>query len=333
MFFDIDGVLKLGDKKIPGAAEAIKALRRNSIPIRLITNNGGMMEYQRADSINKILNLNNEDSFKANEVIVSHTPIRSLVNTHKDELILVSGKGQPAKVMQEYGFTNYITVDELCRVNPNLISDFLVYESEETCKRTVNTIEERFRRKITAEDVLDFKFKSIFILSDVISWERNIQVMSYILASPSGSIRDSAKVLSENNWQKVDFVTCNNDTLYHADFHLSRMGGGLFHLALDSIFQRLYDRKITYKMFGKPSIETFHYAMRQFDSEFRFYMVGDNVESDIIGARNAKISSILVRTGVFRDKDYVDKSHYSDLVFDDVGSSVNEILKVENILI
>lgn len=38
LLIDIDGVLRIGDRPIPGAGDAIEALRRRSVPFRLLTN-------------------------------------------------------------------------------------------------------------------------------------------------------------------------------------------------------------------------------------------------------------------------------------------------------
>ena len=55
---------------------------------------------------------------------------------------------------------------------------------------------------------------------------------------------------------------------------------------------------ITPKIFGKPSKEYFLQALEKINlSENKVFVIGDDIESDIQGANNANIKSILVKTG------------------------------------
>ena len=61
-------------------------------------------------------------------------------------------------------------------------------------------------------------------------------------------------------------------------------------------------------------------------------MIGDNPLSDIQGAISAKINSILVRTGIFRNKVNDDKFP-ADLVKNDVYDCIEYIIKEFNLKI
>jgi len=115
---DIDGVLKKGKLAIPKAAESIKFIRDKNIPLLLITNAGGNLESVHASYINSILNFQNDEKYKIkdNEIILCHSPMRSLYNKYKDKLILISGIYNYEDVIKQYGFNNFITVNEYAHI-------------------------------------------------------------------------------------------------------------------------------------------------------------------------------------------------------------------------
>lgn len=61
-------------------------------------------------------------------------------------------------------------------------------------------------------------------------------------------------------------------------------------------------------VYGKPELPTYEYAEEYLKERAnkqgveisRFYMIGDNPESDIEGARRKGWESILVKTGIFK---------------------------------
>ena len=70
---------------------------------------------------------------------------------------------------------------------------------------------------------------------------------------------------------------------------------------------------------GKPGALMFQQAMDRLGSRpARTAMVGDRLDTDILGGRNAGISTILVLTGVTAHEDLVDSSIQPDYVFEDI---------------
>ena len=53
--FDIDGVLQRGKAPVPGAAEALRKLRRARVPHVFVTNNGGRLESHKCEQLNAVL--------------------------------------------------------------------------------------------------------------------------------------------------------------------------------------------------------------------------------------------------------------------------------------
>jgi hypothetical protein len=85
--FDIDGVLTLGKDPIPGARDALLRCLDSAIPFCVMTNGGGVMESVKAAQLSKWFDV----PIAADQVVLSHTPMRSLVPKYKDERILVVG--------------------------------------------------------------------------------------------------------------------------------------------------------------------------------------------------------------------------------------------------
>ena len=72
---------------------------------------------------------------------------------------------------------------------------------------------------------------------------------------------------------------------------------------------------------GKPSADFYHLACRSIgiDPEFTI-MIGDDIQSDVLGAQNAGIKGILVRTGKFTPKDLD-----GTIVPDDIVDSIADL--------
>ena len=117
--FDVDGVLRKGTNALPHAKESIKKLRLNNVPISIITNSGGEPEYKRTEKYNIQLGLEKEFELKPYEIIMCHTPMRRLIETYTNELILIAGIDDIISVMNHYNYRNFITFEEYFRIFPN----------------------------------------------------------------------------------------------------------------------------------------------------------------------------------------------------------------------
>lgn len=92
-------------------------------------------------------------------------------------------------------------------------------------------------------------------------------------------------------------------------------------------------------MYGKPERLTFDYAESLFLDKAHsqgieisnYYMIGDNPEGDIEGANRKGWNSILVRTGLFEDKEGNHPDHPAKYVVQDMDEAVRLISKIEGL--
>lgn len=123
--FDVTGVLLKSKKAIPKAKEALMLLKERQIPFILLTNAGGRTEAARAKQTNDILGT---DILSKENVIQSHTPMQliykllELDNKLDDNhLAVIGGSEQVNDIADDYGFKNYVTVQELCALQPQMV--------------------------------------------------------------------------------------------------------------------------------------------------------------------------------------------------------------------
>ena len=177
---DIDGVLKLGKIALPKAKESVKLIRDKDIPFLLITNAGGDLECNRSKYISKILNIQDDEKYriKPHEIILCHSPMRNLYNMYKDKLLLINGVDRYEEVIVNYGFTNYMTVNEYAHI---FHKDLLPYKKYYT--NDLNKLESDYRNKV--EKRLNRSLKTyprincIFNLTDTRNLFEAVQVILY----------------------------------------------------------------------------------------------------------------------------------------------------------
>lgn len=54
------------------------------------------------------------------QVLQGHSPFKNLLKRFENELIIATGKGEPALVMSEYGFKNVLSLDEYASYFENI---------------------------------------------------------------------------------------------------------------------------------------------------------------------------------------------------------------------
>ncbi|CAH9088079.1 unnamed protein product [Cuscuta epithymum] len=327
--FDIDGVLLRGSIPISGSSHALRRLYDNfgtmRVPFVFLTNGGGIPEYERARELTSLLRIN----ILPSQVLQGHTPFKHLVKRFENEFIVAVGKGEPAKVMSEYGFRNVLSMDEYVSFFENI--DPLAQYKEFADKQIVS------HQKVTLrQDPCSERVQAVFIVSDSIDWCRDIQVLCDILRTGGLPGREVA--------HQPPIFFANDDLAYQALFPSERLGMGAFRVALESIYNSIHQKPLEYTSYGKPNPFVFknaeatlmqlqlpHQAATGGMHSFKtLYMVGDNPSVDINGARQAGPPwfSILTRTGVFKGR--VNESDFSaDLVVDTVEDAVEYILSRE----
>jgi HAD superfamily hydrolase (TIGR01456 family) len=183
--FDVDGVLLRGKKPIPGARKALEELHQLKIPFAIMTNGGGYPEEKKAKQISDIIGFEIPSSI----LCMSHTPMRSLVKKHGNDLVLTVGKDcdELSAVMKSYGFKNAITVGQLHGHFPTMYPDIKISSPLPHGGR--------FDEE---------PFGAVFVLIDPIYWGRELQIVMDVLCSKHG------KVGTCSNKQQVSKFPCHS---------------------------------------------------------------------------------------------------------------------------
>ncbi|XVF83346.1 hypothetical protein PTKIN_Ptkin16aG0479300 [Pterospermum kingtungense] len=334
--FDIDGVILHGRVPIGGSPQALRRLYGHAgeltVPYLFLTNGGGIPETKRAKELSELLGVN----IMPSQVVQGHSPFRNLLKKFENELIIATGKGDPALVMSEYGFKKVLSLEEFA-------SCFESIDPVSQYKRwTTTPLSDRKIPKVPRYDVSLERVKAAFVVSDPVDWGRDIQVLCDVLRSrePRGD--------ANRNQPPLYFAA--DDLEYQAAFPSKRLGMGAFRIALESIFNRINPKSLEYVSYGKPNPFVFKNAeviLSQLRSSFcldrpenngvpeshpfeTLYMIGDNPSVDVKGAQQAGHPwfTILTRTGVFRGEDN-HAEFPADLVVDTVEEAVDYILKRE----
>ncbi|KAJ4849334.1 hypothetical protein Tsubulata_047329 [Turnera subulata] len=323
--FDIDGVILRGSTPIGGSPQALARLYADS--------GGGIPESRRATELSKLLGV----KILPSQVLQGHSPFKNLLQRYENQLIIATGKGEPAVVMSEYGFKKVISLDDYASLFENIdpVSQYKKWTTKQVLARSSLAVNSVPKNNASSEAV-----KAVFVVSDPVDWGRDIQVLCDILRS--GGL--PGEYNGSEHQPPLYFAA--DDLQYQAAFPSERLGMGAFRIALESVFNRIHHNPLNYVSFGKPNPFVFKNAeavMRQLhpsshineDTESHpfktLYMIGDNPSVDIKGARQAGHPwfSILTRTGVFRGKDNHEEFP-ADLVVDTVEEAVDYILRRES---
>ncbi|CCH58728.1 hypothetical protein TBLA_0A09430 [Henningerozyma blattae CBS 6284] len=319
--FDIDGVLLHSNSPIPRANDALKLLHARSIPFILLTNGGGTLEHERAEFISKKLGV----EIKTSQLVQSHTPFKKLVPTFEN--ILAIGPHTVRQVAENYGFKNVIHSSDIIRYN-NIITPFsgLRNQNDELMKISKNI-----------KNIHETKFDSILIFNDSRDWGGDIQIISDILNSDNGRINTKRSYKSEV--PSIPIYFSNKDLLYSNGYNINRFGQGAFRYIVRELYRKLNDGKeLQDNIYGKPFPVMYNFGKECLEkqagkiNEKDIYMIGDNPNSDIIGANKNGWSSCLVRSGVYQDGDKLDDDHTPGLLVNDVYEAVETVLKNNQLL-
>jgi len=202
------------------------------------------------------------------------------------------------------------------------------------------------------------KVDAIFIFNDPRDWALDTQIILDLLMSHSGHLGSLSSKNGNANLPNRGYLQdtqpplyfSNPDLFWAAAYHLPRLGQGGFKAALEGVWKAVTNgANLEQRMFGKPFQPTFAFAERRLQSHRqmllgkgktrigmqglkRVYMVGDNPESDILGANQYRSEtgsewlSILVRSGVYNGGE---PAHKPRTVVEDVWDAVQWGLRNE----
>ncbi|KAH9963811.1 HAD-like domain-containing protein [Russula dissimulans] len=288
--FDIDGVLLHGTNVLPEAKRALSVLEGDNplnrkIPYILMTNGGGAGEEDRSKRLTEMLGF----EITTSNFMQSHTIIKSSAHKYAKKPVLVLG-GKPDDDVS-YGLQQVCTTLDVKAWNPHVwpLHDL--------------TPEERASTK--AIDFSTTPISAIFIFHDPRNWALDVQIMIDVIQS-RGFINRRRPVEGAS---PVELIFCNPDLLWQSEFPRPRLGQEV--RGVDAI-KAVTGAPYPHVQYGKPTKPTYEFAEKMLrdqmrlhgasvepDTQGRFYMIGDNPESDIAGANAAGWSSVLVHTGVY----------------------------------
>ncbi|KAF2318602.1 hypothetical protein GH714_009289 [Hevea brasiliensis] len=231
--FDIDGVILRGRVPIGGSPQALRRLYEDSgslkVPFLFLTNGGGIPESRRAIELSEILGV---------KILPSQVLLKDI-----NQLIIATGKGEPALVMSEYGFKKVLSLEEYASFFENIdpVSQYKRWTTEQVSNRTKGSLSLNMtpRCNVSSEAV-----KAVFIVSDPVDWGRDIQVLSDVLRSGG--------LPGQENGHQPPLYFAADDLEYQAAFPSQRLGMGAFRIALESVFNRIHHNALEYVSFGKP---------------------------------------------------------------------------------
>ncbi|KAJ1857934.1 hypothetical protein H4R99_003864 [Coemansia sp. RSA 1722] len=330
--FDIDGVLVKGKQALDQGRRALAMLNGHNrlgkkIPFVLLTNGGGVSEAAKAADISKRM----QTEIRADQVVLAHSPMQSLVEQYADKHVLVVGgiKRRCADIARAYGFANVSTPNDLVHWRPSLWP-FMRPPADDQLSA------------VPGRDYAAHPFHAVMVFHDSFDFGRDLQAVTDILRS-----RDATAGNEFVDRQVVPLYMSNEDLVFSNDYPQPRFGQGAYHVCLRAMWQALTNgAPLEYTRFGKPHGVQYRYAEQLLDrmasaavpgvdlasmrAGRRIFAIGDNPAADIAGANGAGWTSVLVRTGVFRGPPGTnDAANPAAMVVDHVEDAVGWILDEE----
>jgi HAD superfamily hydrolase (TIGR01456 family) len=340
--FDIDGVLLRGKEVLPQALRAMSKLYTPDkttprIPLAFLTNGGGMTERRKAHQLEQLLGVN----IHADQVILSHTPYRSLASKYTDTPVLIIGRNHSiVEVAKNYGFKKTISSQQIARSDPTAFP-FWSQKEEWAGGPSADRYVPKLRMG-TEENPI----KAIFVMTDPSDWYVDLQLITDILIG--GGVLGRRMEHVPPNTPPVEIFFSNPDLLWANQHPAPRFGQGAFKACVETLYEKVTGTPLTanIKVFGKPHSEPYKLVEASLIKQAQhmgllpsnllhsttspppfsaIYAVGDNSAADIRGANAAGSPwvSMLVKTGVFSkelDNCPVDPAKF---VVDDVEMAVD----------
>ena len=152
---------------------------------------------------------------------------------------------------------------------------------------------ERF--EISEEKVEEFrqtlKIGCIVIMCWIVQEGLCNQVFTDLLSSKDGNVFGERRCSTDE--QVVDLYFTSNDLLYADSWNEPRFGSGAYNIMFKAIFEEQYGFAPKFHLYGKPYTLMYDFVERRIQKVCTernvqistFYMIGDNTQSDIEGAK------------------------------------------------
>lgn len=275
-----------------------------------------------------------------------------------------------------YGFKTVVTSQDILRHNPAIYpfdhklgkdNDVLDHQQPERLPKHLSGWKsDPYDHAGMQQSNGTLKIDKILIWNDPRDWSLDIQIITDILLSHRGylgtiSNKNGDKSLPNNGWQQdgqPEVWMSNLDLHWKTEYNINRYGTGAFLEALKGVWHATTGgAPLQFKAKGKPFKESYDYAERLLLHDYnrqaseagqtlehgswplkRVYMIGDNPESDIRGAKEYESSTgtewvpILVRTGVWQETESTKTPKYEPaLIADDVMDAVVWAMRNEGV--
>lgn len=242
------------------------------------------------------------------EVILAHTPMKSLVKEYANKRTLVLGHREEILVAQTYGFQKLVTPQVLAAQHPQ---SYVGWGREHD---VVGASLDAHKHE---------PIEAIMIMHDPVDYHLELQVCIDVLRQryPASPLRTAPKIFNSNE-----------DLEFASEFDHPRLAQGVFLHCLEMMHEKCPGQlgALELTRFGKPYRRTFEYCEQQLPHANKFYMIGDNPQADIRGANNAgeQWNSVLVLSGMTKQNSLLDPA---DFVEPNVGEAVKMILAREGV--
>ena len=308
LVLDIDGVVFSGKAAIEGSEAAIRHLQEVKIPFVFMTNGGGTTEAAKARQLSSRMP-NLLEPIRPEQVILAHTPMRDLVPRYAGRPVLIAGPDHTAvEAARGYGFDGAVGIRDVQRAHPELVP-LRRWAAEDRAIVDANLKALKERVTSGAFDATGGypRFDAVFVYNDGgFDALSDVQVIIDVLTGPHGQIGSAV-----SKYQTVPLYMAADDLLWPAQAPLPRLGQGAIREMLASAYESVTGQELQVTQFGKPRKVNYDFALKQLKAESARLgwsadalrtacMVGDNLESDILGANAAggPWLSVHVLTGV-----------------------------------
>lgn len=285
---DIDGVIYRSHKLIPGADTAVQHLVTLRIPFVFMTNGGGKSEAEKAAELSELLKC----PIQPDQVLMAHSPMRLLVPEFGQQRVVVVGAPHCADIAKAYGFRRAMSIQQFQCEHPETVP---------------------FKRwgelqRAAAGSVPYPEVGAVIQMNDPEDGLNDIQTILDILLAPNGQVGPYVA-----GAQTTPYFVAADDLLWATEAPLPRLGQGAFREMMASVFESVTGQSLQTQLYGKPRAIAYAFAEQRLKSvaaslgwdphQLRsIFMVGDNIESDIVGANAAGglWTSVHVLSGIGR---------------------------------
>ena len=305
----------------------MKRIIEHDIPHVYITNGGGMTEETKAKDMTEKFQIDVNSS----QVILSHTPMKNLVEEYKDKRVLIIGSRGYMEVASHYGFKNCVNAHQLHQQNPGIYPsrnphhEHHQHQYEQHNATSTSASPTPPESTTTSPDSTGTSgIDAVLVLHDPLDWALEMQVLSDVLLGNTNN--------TPNMVQTIPLYVCNADIVYMDQYHHPRYTQGAFVEAFRGLFGHYTKSPLNVDYCGKPysiQYKTAEEALKKQSNGIDiYYGIGDNPKADIRGANNAGENwvSVLVKTGVHQ-MDSNDTIDVADILTQDIDTALDIIIE------